>query len=249
MCMCVPLVFCFCISFLSQNGTVFRVDFVYYSLLAKISSCCWFHLFSLGKCYCFCELYGVPPPSTCMPFAPVSSSFLAVHSPFFYPLPFASSLQLFRSVLALKSSSACSCLFWRAKSDSFGKLYIFYLSGLFFLGCSMMDSFTGSVMGSFDEPLALDEHTYAGRREVLFFFVLGALCVPPLFFLPLDPGDRTAVAIPIRAVLYARQAARFTIFSVLSFIHHYVNLFTIFAVLRHARHFTAWFFTFLVVKS
>lgn len=106
----------------------------------------------------------------------------------------------------------------------------------------MMDSFSGSVMGSFDEPLALDEHTYAGRREVLFFFVLGALCVPPLFFLPLDPGDRTAVAVPIRAVLYTRQAARFTLSSVFSLVRHYVNIFTIFALLRRAWHVASWLF-------
>lgn len=59
-----------------------------------------------------------------------------------------------------------------------------------------MDTFTDSVIIAFDEPLPMDEQTYAGRREVLFFFILGALCVPPLFFLPLDPGEQTAIAIP-----------------------------------------------------
>lgn len=97
-----------------------------------------------------------------------------------------------------------------------------------------MDSFTGSVMGSFDEPLALDEHTYAGRREVLFFFVLGALCVPPLFFLPLDPGDHTAVAtvIPYRIMAITRQLVRTTFSTLMSALHTYVDVFTTVGFIR-----------------
>lgn len=105
-----------------------------------------------------------------------------------------------------------------------------------------MDSFTGSVMGSFDEPLALDEHTYAGRREVLFFFVLGALCVPPLFFLPLDPGDHTAVAtvIPIRVMAFTRQVIQSSFSIIISAVRTYVNVFTTIALFRRLHAFATW---------
>lgn len=104
-----------------------------------------------------------------------------------------------------------------------------------------MDSFTGSVM-SFDEPLALDEHTYAGRREVLFFFVLGALCVPPLFFLPLDPGDHTAVAtlVPLRVISYTRHVVRSTFSTAASAFRIYTDLFTIVGLIRRLRSFISW---------
>lgn len=105
-----------------------------------------------------------------------------------------------------------------------------------------MDSLTGSVMGSFDEPLALDEHTYAGRREVLFFFVLGALCIPPLFFLPLDPGDHTAVAtiIPFRLLSYTRHVVRTSMSTCLSFFKFYTDVFTTVGLVRRLKTVSTW---------
>lgn len=103
-----------------------------------------------------------------------------------------------------------------------------------------MDTFTDSVVIAFDEPFPMDEQTYAGRREVLFFFVLGALCVPPLFFLPIDPGEQTAIAIPVpfaSSLQHLERTFRSTLSTSVSLWSSY---FTRIAFLRRASTFVKW---------